>query len=76
MSGDFEWHVRELVATTFGAPIESITRATARDEVDGWDSVGQLNLMLALEDAFDVRLQIEEMQQLVSVDAIVRFLQP
>lgn len=70
-----EEQVRELVADTFGAPPEDITRATVRDDVDGWDSVGQLNLMLAIEETFDVRLAIEEMQQLVSVDAIVTFLE-
>jgi acyl carrier protein len=65
--------VRELVAAVFGVPVEAVTAQTVRDDVDGWDSVGQLNLMLAVEDAFDVRLSIEDMQQLVSVEAIVRF---
>jgi acyl carrier protein len=73
-AGELELRVRELVATCFGAPLAEISRATVRDDVEGWDSLGQLNLMLALEDAFDVRLEIEEMQSLVSVDAIFRFL--
>lgn len=76
MSEDVELRVRELVAACFGAPMDSVTRATVRAEVDGWDSVGQLNLMLSLEEEFDLRLEIEEMQMLVSVDEIMRFLEP
>lgn len=74
MTDAVETRVRELIAACFGVPMESVTRDTVRDEVDGWDSVGHLNLMLSLEDEFDLRLAIEEMQALVSVDAIVRFL--
>ena len=73
--GELELRVRELVATCFGAPLDAISRATVRDDVEGWDSLGQLNLMLALEDSFGVRLEIDEMQSLVSVDAIVSFLE-
>lgn len=73
MSATAATQVRELVAAVFGVPVEAVTAQTVRDDVDGWDSVGQLNLMLAVEDAFDVRLSIEDMQQLVSVEAIVRF---
>lgn len=70
-SGDAELRVRELVAATFGVPVDSIVRSTVRDEVDGWDSMGQLTLVLAVEDAFGVRLSVEQMQELDSVDAIV-----
>jgi acyl carrier protein len=70
-SADAELQVRELVATTFGVPVDSISRSTVRDEVEGWDSLGQLTLVLAVEDAFDMRLSVEQMQELNSVDAIV-----
>lgn len=68
-----EAEVRELIADTFGVPLDSLTAATVRDEVDGWDSVGQLNLMLAVEEAFDVRLAVEDMQKLTSVAAITEY---
>lgn len=76
MSAPAETQVRELIADTFGVPLESLTAGTVRDDVDGWDSVGQLNLMLAVEDAFDVRLAVEDMQRLTSVAAIVAFVSP
>ena len=71
MSDAIEEQVRELIADTFGVSAASVTAQTVRDEVDGWDSVGQLNLMLAVEEAFGVRLTVEDMQRLTSVAAIV-----
>jgi len=71
---DFET-VRELVALTFGVPAESITRDTAREDVPSWDSLGHLNLMLGLEDTFQITLTVDEIGRLSSVAAIIDYLQ-
>ena len=67
--------VREIVAATFGIAPAQITSLTAQDDVVEWDSVGHLNLMLALEQALDLRLDVEQMAQLTGVPAILRFLE-
>lgn len=65
----------EIIALTFGVPADGITPDTTRDDVPAWDSVGHLNLMLALEDAFGVTLDIEDMTALTSVPAILAYLE-
>jgi acyl carrier protein len=72
-SDDFET-VRELIALTFEVPPETITRETAREECPNWDSLGHLNLMLGLEDTFQITLTVEEIGRLSSVAAIVDYL--
>jgi len=66
--------LQEMIALTFGAPAHEITPETARDDIAAWDSVGHLNLMLALEDAFGLTLDIEDMARLTSVPAILEYL--
>jgi acyl carrier protein len=64
--------VCDVIAEVFGAPRPEVGAATVRDDIPEWDSVGHLNLMLALEEAFDVSFSVDEMPELVSVAAIAR----
>jgi acyl carrier protein len=67
--------VRELIALTFGVAPEVVTRDSAREEFPGWDSLGHLNLILALEDTFQLTLSVDEIGRLSSVAAILDHLQ-
>ena len=40
--------------------------------MESWDSVGHLNLVLALEQQFGVTFEEEQIADLVTVDAIVQ----
>jgi len=73
-AGDLEARVRGLLELCFGAAPGEISAATVQDDVAGWDSVGHLNLMLMIEETFGVRLEIDDMQRLTSVGAILCFL--
>ena len=66
--------VREAIAATFGITAADVAADAAQEDVEGWDSVGHLNLMLMLEDTFDVQLEVSDMERLTSVPAIVSFL--
>jgi acyl carrier protein len=63
--------VGDVIADVFGLPREDVTETTERDDIPEWDSLGHLNLMLALEDAFNISFTVDEMPDLVSVPAIV-----
>lgn len=70
MTSDIERRVREVVAATFGVPIESITEASTSDSIEGWDSMNHLHLIVALEGEFDVSFEPDEAVELVSVRLI------
>jgi acyl carrier protein len=51
-----------------------ITGATARDAIPGWDSLGTLSLIAALDERFDLQPTEKEIDALQSVDDIVALL--
>ena len=62
--------VCDVMADVFGVPRNELSASTVQGDIPEWDSLGHLNLMLALEDAFSVSFSVEEMPDLVSVAAI------
>lgn len=62
--------VCEVIADVFGVPRAELSETTVRDEVPEWDSVGHLNLMLALEERFGTSFSVDEMAGLDSVASI------
>ena len=41
------------------------------DQVDGWDSLAQVRILIAAEKAFNVRLDLDEINDLPNVGALV-----
>ncbi len=66
--------LRGTIAQTLELAPDAITETSSSDNVAGWDSVGHVNLMVALEQTFDVRLEIEDFPRLTSVPAILNYL--
>lgn len=63
--------VREVVAATLGVAPRLVREDTTRDDLDGWDSLGHINLIVALEGTFDVAFDVEDVARLTSVPAIL-----
>lgn len=66
--------LRDIMAVTLSVPPDRITQTSAQDDFAGWDSLGHINLMVALEDAFGIELQVEDFAKLASVPAILDYL--
>lgn len=66
--------VRELMVLTFGISPDKITLETVQADISEWDSIGHLNLMLSLEDTFNLTLDVDDLTRLNSVAAILGYL--
>lgn len=66
--------VRNTIAVTLKVPLEKVTEVTKDKDLAAWDSLGHVNLMLALEQTFDIFLEVEDFPTLNSVQAIVDYL--
>jgi acyl carrier protein len=66
--------VQRIVADLFSVPVAEITLATSPDTINSWDSLQHLNLMLALEQEFEVQFAPEEIEKSSSVQSIVGLL--
>jgi acyl carrier protein len=66
--------VKRVMAATFRISAGQIPDNATPENVSGWDSLGHIELMLALEMEFGVPLPTEAIIDLVSLEAIEGFL--
>ena len=52
----------EVVAQAFGVEPDGIDESSSPETVEGWDSMGHLNLIAALEKRFNISIDIGEMK--------------
>ena len=62
--------VRRIVSDVFEVPEEQVKAESSPDNIESWDSIHHLNLVLALEQEFEVQFTPEEIEQLLSVELI------
>ena len=67
--------VEEVVARVFGADPGSIDDSSSPESVEGWDSMGHLNLVTALEQDFNVSIDIGDVMEMVTVKKIREILE-
>jgi acyl carrier protein len=62
------------IAATLKVSPDSIAATTRAEDIPAWDSLGHINLMMTLEQTFDVLLDVEDFEQLNSVPAMIEYL--
>ena len=62
--------VEAVVAQVFGVEPGDIQETSTPESVEGWDSMGHLNLIAALEKSFKVSIDIGDAMEMVSVRRI------
>jgi len=67
--------VKQIISTLFNVDVESLNVESSPTDVSAWDSMGQLMLVLELEQQFDIQIPPERAEKLTSVAAIVEFLE-
>ena len=66
--------LQQAIAATLKVPSDSITPTTNSEDIPAWDSLGHINLMMTLEQTFDVSLDVEDFAKLNSVPAMIDYL--
>ncbi len=67
--------VRQAFHTAFHVDPQSVSLETTPDDVEGWDSVGHLELVVSLEAIFEVNFDVDELMEMENLGAIVRIIQ-
>ena len=62
--------VRQTVSDLFGVPSAQISESSSPQTIEAWDSMGHLNLVLALEQSFGVQFSPEEIAAMTNVALI------
>ena len=58
--------IKKVMAAVFEMPVEMINEVSSTDNIEVWDSLRQMNLILALEEEFGITLPDEEVGNLVN----------
>ena len=66
--------IRRVAADVLETSVDKITLDSSPETIDTWDSVHHLNLVLALEQEFDLQFEPEEIDQMKDVRHILEIL--
>jgi acyl carrier protein len=69
-----EQRVKELLAEVLQMPPAAITDELAMKDVDAWDSLKHIELIVSLEQSFDIQLTFDDIVAMQSVRDINRVL--
>lgn len=61
----------KTMATVFGVAEPTLTPDASPETIEAWDSHGHMNLVLALESAFDVEFDEDQIAQMNTVELVV-----
>ena len=65
-----EEKIKQIIASVFKVDASTINNETSPDTIESWDSLNHLNLVLALEDGFDVSFTEEQTVEILNYDLI------
>lgn len=63
-----------IISNIMNIPIERLNEESSPDNVESWDSLKHLNLILAIEQEFNVVLSDEEIIEMMNVQVILEIL--
>jgi acyl carrier protein len=63
--------IKEVLSAVIDVPIEQISDNASMDDIESWDSLAQMNLVIALEDEFQMTIPDEEVGTLISIQLIL-----
>ena len=67
--------VRRIASDVFDVPEQQVTPETSPDNLESWDSLAQVNLVVALEQELGFAFTAEEMMEMVSIELITMLIE-
>ena len=74
MPGSLHDEVAAVFREVFENPTLEVHATTTAKDVDGWDSLGHINLIVALEQRFTVKFRLAELHALKNVGDLEQLL--
>jgi len=69
-----EEKLKKIMSQILGVPESEIMPTSSPDDIASWDSLQHMNLVLAIEQGFNVKFDAEEIIQLLSFEIIIETL--
>lgn len=62
--------ILNVMAITFETPLEKLNENSSVDNVENWDSLKHMNLVIALEEEFEISIPDDEVGNIISYKLI------
>ena len=63
------------MSEVFSVPVSILNESTKQEDIDKWDSLGHLNLILAIEAKLGVKFSSDEIVNIKSIKDVIEKLQ-
>ena len=67
--------VFKVMSSVFGVPVDKINEESSPDNIESWDSLKHLNLVVALEEEFDIEFTDDQTGDIMSALLIIKTLE-
>lgn len=67
--------IKEIVADSLGADLETLTEATSFKEDLGADSLDLFEMVMAFEEEFGVEIPSEDLEQITTIGEVKKYLE-
>jgi acyl carrier protein len=70
-----ENRVKKVIAEILDIEISSINDNTSPETIESWDSLKQMNIIVALEEEFDIEFSDEDIVEMLNFRLIIQLLE-
>lgn len=70
-----EEKIKEIMGIVFEVEPADIADTASSDEIENWDSLRHMNLIVALEEEFEVELEDDEIIEMMNLPLIITILE-
>ena len=70
-----EERIRTIMSAVFDLPIESINDESSPDSIESWDSLKHINLVVALEEEFEINFTDNEILEIINFKLIKKIVE-
>ena len=71
MNNQLDLRIKDIMASLFKVPAVNITPETSVDNVEDWDSLNHMKLVMALEEAYSIEFTEQEVTELLSLELVL-----
>jgi acyl carrier protein len=65
-----ENRIKNVMSAVFEISVEEINDQTGSDTIDSWDSLNLMNLVVSLEEEFDIQLDEQDIEKILNFKLI------
>jgi acyl carrier protein len=67
--------IKSVMAAVFELPVDQIDDDASPDNIESWDSLKHMNLVVALEEEFDIKFDYNEITEMLNLKLIQRIIE-